>query len=367
MAVLNAHKRFWVASLAPAFFNLGFLIVAQLPDSVVSFSGQQLALGVLLGGLLQLFIVGFDHVKHIGLPKFNFSFSNKVFLKVLVATLPSIAGIGVLQFISLINISLCAKVGVGAITYLYLADRILELPLSLIAVSLGTVMLPNLSELWVKDRGSFDKTLSQSLRFFLFLALPGAVGLIFMALPIAQLLFQRGETTFEEVLKVASIVQVYGGVLIISGMNKMFLPIYYSFKNTWYPACVSLVVVSSHYFLGSYLVEIYALKGVVISTLIATSINFTCLSLGLKFFIGRSYLNVVLKSLLHFIPSTAILALGLYIFVGYIPTDKNPMFFVLSLIAIVLSALSYFGLSFALKIKETEYLKPILKKLGVHF
>jgi len=366
MAVLNAHKRFWVAGLAPAFFNLGFLLAVLLPNSVVSFSGQQLAYGVLLGGFLQLLIVGFDHVKHIGFPSFNFSFTYKPFLKVLISTLPSIAGIGVLQFISLINISLCAKVGVGALTYLYLADRLLELPQSLIAVSLGTAMLPNLSELWIKDRASFDKTLSESVRFFLFLALPASVGLIFMALPITQLLFQRGETTFEEVLQVSSLVQVYGGVLIISGINKMFLPIYYSFKNTWYPACVSIIVVTSHYFVGSYLVEIYALKGVVASTLISTFINFSFLSLGLKIFIGRSYLNVVVRSLIHFLPSALILALGLYFSVGYIPKDKNIMFFVLSLAAFILSVSIYFGFSFLFKVKEVVYLKPILRKLGLN-
>jgi putative peptidoglycan lipid II flippase len=365
MAVLNAHKRFWVAGLAPAFFNLGFLSMALLPDSTVTFSGFQLALGVLVGGALQLLIVGLDHIKHIGWPKFNFSFNFSPFKRVLLATLPSIAGIGVLQFISIINIGLCAQVGVGALTYLYLADRLLELPQSLIAVSLGTAMLPNLSELWVTDRNKFDETLSQSIRLYLFFALPAAVGLVFMALPITQLLFQRGETTLEESMQVANLVQVYGGVLIVSGINRMLLPIYYSFKNTWYPASASVIVVSFHYFVGQIFVESFGLTGVVLTTLVSTTINFLCLFLGLKFFIGRSYIEVVLRSLINFIVPTSVLAIGLWSITNLIPLEKNIFFYIITLAAFFSALLIYFGVSVVFKIKEVMYLKSLFRKLGL--
>ena len=366
MAVLNAHKRFWVAGLAPAFFNLGFLMVALLlPDDMVSFSGFQLALGVLVGGSLQLLVVGMDHVRHIGWPQFNFSFNFKPFKKVLLATLPSIAGIGVLQFISIINIGLCAQVGVGALTYLYLADRLLELPQSLIAVSLGTAMLPNLSELWVINRNKFDETLSQSIRLYLFFGLPSAVGLVFMALPITQLLFQRGETTLLEVQKVASLVQIYGGVLVISGINRMLLPIYYSFKNTWYPASVSLLVVTSHYFSGQLFVGEFGLRGVVLTTLLSTSINFSCLFLGLKFFVGRSYIEVVFKALFNFFAPVLVLIGGLWLFTKLIPVEKTLEFYSYTLLALVGSVVIYFGVSVVTKVKEVDYLKALFHKVGL--
>ena len=363
MTVLNAYKRFWVAGLAPAFFNLGFLSMAFLPNSVVSFSGFQLALGVLVGGSLQLLVVGLDHVQHIGWPQFNFSFNFKPFKKVLLATLPSIAGIGVLQFISIINIGFCAQVGVGALTYLYLADRLLELPQSLIAVSLGTAMFPNLSELWITDRNKFDKILLQSIRLYIFFGLPSAIGLIFMALPITQLLFQRGETTLLEALKVASLVQIYGGVLVISGINRMILPVYYSFKNTWYPASVSLLVVTSHYFVGQLFVSEFGLRGVALTTLLSTFINFFCLFLGLKCFVGRSYIEEIFKALFNFSIPALVLTGGLWSFTKLIPVEKTLEFYVYTLLALVGSVVVYFGVSAVAKVKEILYLRAFFSKV----
>jgi len=365
MAVLNAHKRFLVAGLAPAFFNLGFVLMELLPNSLVSFSGFQLALGVLFGGLMQVVVVAYDHVKHIGVPSFNFNFLFKPFRKVLTATLPGIAGVGVLQFISIINISLCAKFGLGSLGFLYMADRLLELPQSLIAVSLGTALLPNLSELWIKDRGAFDKTLLQTVRLYLFFALPSAIGLIFMALPIIQLLFQRGQTSLEDAFQVASLVQVYGGVLIISGINKMLLPIYYSVKNTWYPAVLSVLVVVSHYFFGQLFINSFGLKGVVITTLLSTTINFSFLLIGLKIFIGRSYIEIIFKALLSFVLPTTTLAGALWLMTSFIPVEKDMTFYVYTFLSLLLSLVIYFGASFVFKVKEVVYLKAVLKKVGL--
>ena len=365
MVVLNAHKRFWVAGLAPAFFNLGFVAMALLPNSYFSFSGFQLALGVLVGGSLQLIIVGVDHIRSVGWPRFNFSFHSTPFKNVLKGTLPIVGGLGVLQFINIINIGLCTQVGVGALTYLYLADRLLELPQSLIAVSLGTAILPNLSEFWVMDKKKFHETISQSIRLYLFFGLPSAVGLIFMALPITQLLFQRGETTFFESQKVASLVQIYGGVLIINGINRVLLPIYYSFKNTWYPASVSVLVVSSHYFIGQILVEQFNLRGVALTTFLSTVINFSFLILGLKIFLGRSYIEVMLKSIANFITPSIVLAVSLWGFTKLIPVNKTLEFYVFTFLALTGSVVLYFGLSLAMKVKEVVYLKALFKKVGL--
>ena len=365
MAVLNANKRFLIAGLAPAFFNLGFILFAIVPNDYVSFSGFQLALGVLFGGLLQILVVGLDHVINVDWPKFNLSFNFPPFKKVLLATIPGVIGIGILPLISLINISLCAQVGLGALSLLYLADRLLELPQSLIAVSLGTAMLPNLSELWVTDRDKFDQTLSQSIRLYLFFALPSAVGLIFMALPIVQLLFQRGNVGFEEATQAASLVQVYGGVLIISGVNKILLPVFYSLKNTWYPACVASVVVVSHYFVGQILVDDFGLVGVVMTTFISTTLNFTCLFIGLKVFIGRSYFSEVIKAFVNFVLPTLFLIGALYFMSDHIPKVKNFEFYAYTLISIIGSVVVYFGACAILKVKEVVYLKALFKKVGL--
>ena len=363
MAVLNAYKRFAYAGFAPAFFNIGFLLAILIPDSFVFFSGFQLAIGVLLGGVLQLLIVTFDFYFQFKRPKFNFNFNFKPFKRVLLATLPSVAGIGVLQLISIINIGFCAQAGQGAFTYLYLADRVLELPQSLIAVSLGTAMLPNLSELWVSNRSNFDATLVKSIRYYLFFSIPAAVGLFFLALPITQLLFQRGETSFDEAVIVASLIQVYGFVLIVSGLNRMILPVFYSFKNTWYPALGSVLVVTGHYFIGSYLVDQYGLKGIVATTLISAVINFFILFIGLKVFINRSYIFSVIKAFKAYAFPSVVLGLFIWVVQLYIPTEKNLIFYLLTLLVMVGSVFIYFACSVLLKLEEAKFINLIFKKV----
>lgn len=365
MSVLNAHKKFFMAGLAPALFNLGFILIVlaswyfELP---LSFEGQELAVGVLVGGLLQLLIVVRELYKYVELPSFNFSFDFKPFKRVLLATIPSILGIGILQIISFINIGLCAQVGQGSLTYLYLADRILELPQSLIAVSLGTAMLPNLSELWIKSRKEFDLSLQRSLRLYLYFAIPSALGLVFLSLPITQLLFQRGQTTLEEVKVVSSLIQIYGFLLMVGGMNRILLPIYYSFKNTWYPAVVSVFVVVGHYFIGNFLVQEFALEGVVSSTLISSFVNFSLLIVGLKIFVGRFYLLGILKSLVSFLPLALMLAGFLFVVRQWIPEEKNLVFYSMTLVSIGASAFLYFASTYLFKLEEARYIGALLRK-----
>lgn len=363
MSVLNAHKKFWVAGVAPAFFNLGFLFLIFFPNPYTSFLGQELAWGVLFGGGLQVFVVGLSFVKQFGLPKFNFDMIFKPFRGVLLATMPSLFGVGVLQMISLVNINLCSRLGDGAHGYLYFADRILELPQSLIAVSLGTAMLPSLTEMWIKDRAGFDSTLVKSLRVYLFFGVPSALGLFFLSLPITQLLFERGAFGFERSLEVASLVQIYGGLLVVSGLSRILLPVYYSFKNTWYPAVAAVLVLISHYFLGRVFVEQFGLPGVALTTLVSGSVNFVLLLIGLKFFIGRSYFLDILKSVVSFTPILLVLAGFLWFVQGMIPVEKTVQGAFLVSGVICFAAVLYFIFSVLFKVEEAVFFKKILKKL----
>ncbi|MGH1469040.1 MAG: murein biosynthesis integral membrane protein MurJ [Bdellovibrionales bacterium] len=363
MSVLNAHKKFWVAGVAPAFFNLGFLVFIFLPSEYVFFTGQQLTWGVLFGGGLQVLIVGLSFVKHFGFPKFNFNMLFKPFRRVLLATTPSLFGIGVLQMISLVNINLCSRVGDGAHGYLYFADRILELPQSLIAVSLGTAMLPSLTEMWIKSRKDFDSTLIRSLRVYLFFGVPSALGLFFLSLPITQLLFQRGAFGLERSVEVASLVQIYGGLLVVSGLSRILLPVYYSFKNTWYPAVSAVLVLVSHYFLGRVFVEEFGLPGVALTTLVSGAVNFGLLLLGLKLFIGRAYVFDILKSALSLSPVFLSLTGFLWLVRGYIPVEKTFMGALLICAVIGGSVLLYFASAVVFKVDEAKIFKKILAKV----
>lgn len=362
MSVLNAHKKFWIPGVAPAFFNFGFILCFFIPLNFLSFQGQQLSIGVLFGGLLQAGIVFWTYVKLVGLPKFNFSFNFKPFKRVLLATLPSVIGIGVLQLIGLINLSLGARAGEGSLSYLYIADRIIELPQSLIAVSIGTAMLPNLSELWIKSKDEFRDSVSKSIRLFLFLGMPSAVGVWFLAAPIVQMLFQRKEFTYLDVMAVTPLVKVYALLILVSGLARIILPIYYSFKNTWFPVINALIVVVFHWYVGSYLVETNGLEGVVYATLLSGCLSMTILSLGLKFFINSFLLADIFKSIFSFLIPNLLMGGGLFLLSKYLPEDKSIIQVTVLLVCILVSILIYFGSAKLLKISEADSVLSILKR-----
>lgn len=385
MSVLNAHKKFWIPGLAPSFYNFGFIVFALLGESYFSFSGQQLAFGVLFGGVLQAGLVIWKLVQVVGFPSFNFRFSNKVFLRVLTATVPSILGIGVLQIISIINVKLCAEFQEGAHTLLYAADRLLELPQSLIAVSIGTAMLPNLSELWVSDRIKFSKSLDQSLSIFLFLGLPSAVGLYFLAAPLTQLLFQGVKFSYSDVVATTPLVQVYSVALIVSGLNRILVPVFFSIKNTWYPAVGACLVVVFHYFVSFGLLEflhvmqnylgcdpagctellpkelqLSQLSVVTSATLLSGTFYFLFLSFGLFYFLKRFFLKGLFNSFIRFILPNVIMATFLFFAVDVLPTEKN-FFLFFGVGAIVgISVLLYFGACFLLRVEEVNRFKRLI-------
>jgi len=363
MSVLNAHKKFWVAGVAPAFFNLGFILLLFVPNSYVFFDGQQLAFGVLFGGLLQLGVVGASYLSNFSIPKFNLDFFFRPFRRVFLATTPSLFAIGVLQIISLINIHLCSQVGPGANSYIYFADRILELPQSLIAVSLGTAMLPSLSEMWIKSRPDFDETLIKSIRVYLFFALPAAVGMLFLSLPVTQLLFQRGAFNFEQSAQVASVVQIYGGLLVVSGLGRILLPVYYSFKNTWFPAAVAVVVLVNHFIVGQILVDLYGLTGVAMATLSSSLVNICLLFIGMGIFTKRTYIKEVLGAIFRFSPAVIILAAFLWTVDGYISQASVALRVSGSVAAIVGAVVVYFGSAVLFKIDEVRLLGALVSKL----
>ncbi|MBY0316207.1 MAG: murein biosynthesis integral membrane protein MurJ, partial [Bdellovibrionales bacterium] len=147
MAILNAHKKFMASALAPCYFNLVNIAASLYCYITGEISGTLLSWAVIVGGFFQ-FVTLLPTFFKLNIP-LDWSWRNiysPSVRKVLRAFVPSLIGLGIVQFMGLINISFASHLQEGSVTYIYLADRLLELPLSMVAVSLGTVLLPTLSE-----------------------------------------------------------------------------------------------------------------------------------------------------------------------------------------------------------------------------
>ena len=359
MSLANAHKVFFLPALAPAGFNMAAIIFSLLPHSSVQ--GDQLAVGVLAGGFVQLVIVAAPLIKLKILPKLSFNWSvSKVpqFFKIL---LPSVLGMSITQLIGLLNVNFASRLSEGAHSYIYLADRLLELPQSLLSVSLGTALLPTLSEYWVQNKKKlFVTEVHRHVRLLSVLSLPAAVGLYVLAEPIIRVIYQRGHFGEAQVAATAQVLSIYALVLIVGGYHRVTVPAFYAIKNTWFPAANSAGCLIVHFFVADWATDTYGLQGLVAATAFTGLLNLIVLLIGFKLAFGELGVSPFVKSVLWLLPSLAAMgwaASSLYSF-------ALPQFgALLALILTIFSAVViYFGINRLLKHPEATLIFNLLIK-----
>ena len=355
MGIMNAYGRFFLAALAPAGFNATLICFNFLPG--FQMYGDQLAWGVLAGGVVQLLLVAIP-LRNMGkLPRLTTDLMVTGVRTVFKNMIPSMLGMGVLQILTLMNVYFASQLEEGALTYIYLADRLLELPQSLISVSLGVALLPTLSRLWAEGRvEDMKKEAHKNIRLLLTLALPSAVGLYLLSVPIIQVLFMRLEFTAQDALATASVLQIYAFLLITTSVHRVLVPNFYAKKDTRTPMLVSAVAVFSHYYVASYGVEHHGLTGLISATLFTGTLSLALLYGAYYFNFGslglRKILFSVLKLLLPLVGMAIVAAYGYPLFenlfltlLGSLPKGVEFSARLLSLgLTIPLCIVVYFGL-----------------------
>ena len=309
MGIANALGKFFIPALAPAFLNIFMIAFSFLPKDIVPFPPLLLCYGVLTGGVFQLILTAGLLFRLGFLPHLRFSFSSLDLQLMLNRFLPGIVGIGGFALIGLLNVYFAGFLPEGAHTYIYYGDRLLELPRSLIAISMGTALLPHLS--YFVAQGQTEKMLkagAEQRDLLLFLILPCAVAFYFMGADILQVLFQRGRFDLETVQNTALVLKIYSFLLVSSSLSRVLATCFYSVKNTWYPALCSGLYVLSHALLSPYMIKAFQLPGL-IWTAVISNVFFMCLlGGGYPFFVGRLYLLNTCKQVVCFVPGLLVLA-----------------------------------------------------------
>lgn len=366
MAILNAYKKFALAGFAPVLFNVAMIVSTLLPAYFpMHFSSLSLAWGVTIGGFLQMIILVPELIRLQCLPKFSFNFFDPHVLRVFRNMLPGLLGLGVMQIGLIINTRFASSLEEGANSWIYWADRVLELPLSLFAVSLGTALLPTLASQWSKnEKNQMIKTANQYLRMIFYVSVPCALGVWFLSRPIIEVLFLRGKFSEYDVINTSNVLMIYSVGILSFGGIRVIAPSFYAIKNTYYPALVSGLCLVIHYFVAQSLMEHYGIKGLAASSMISSGLNFLLLLVGFKVLIGDLELWNLIKSIFKFFIAGAAMVLVLQ---GYEPLvlyfGENFIVRLVSLLAtIAISVVVYFGVTSVLKTEEYELVFANLQK-----
>ncbi len=351
MAILNSVGSFGWPAAAPVLFNVSLIISTLVPAEWLPVKGDTLAWGVLVGGFMQMAVLLYPlHQKKL-IPGFAWNPGNPEVRKVLRNMLPGLFGLGLMQMTLLINTHFASSLGEGAISYIYWADRLLELPLSLVSVSLGTALLPTLAEYWL--RGEKSKTAEVSERYLslnLFVGAMAAVGLYVLALPIVKIIFERGHFSAEDSIAVTSVLQVYSLTLIPVSAVRVLAPAYYAVKNTWFPAVTSGIALVVHILIAPKLMAGHGLQGLNFSSFVSASVNIFFLLAAYGYFISsfpwaRFLLKVVKTSI-----AAAVMVWICKIVVSYLPVAQTTIDWALVLVIAGLAGVLGFMLTgFVLK------------------
>ena len=245
-SVLNTWGNFVVPAITPALLNVCFIFSALYLSPLFDQPILSLAIGVLLGGVAQL-IFQVPSLWKLGLiPKFNWSPKDSGVLQILRKMGPAIFGVSVAQVSLLINTSIATYLQPGSVSWLSVADRLMEFPVGLLGVAMATIMLPSLSSAVAQpDRRDYELLLSWGIRLLLIVLLPSVVGLVLLSPPIISLLFVRGQFGADDALMTNYAFWGYGVGLLPIVMIKLFAPVFYANQDTKTPVKIAVVALIS--------------------------------------------------------------------------------------------------------------------------
>ena len=255
--IQNTHDRFSIPAFTPLIFNITLIIAAMFIAPILDLPVYALAWGVLIAGFLQLLIHIFalKNIERLPRPKLNFSHPGQ--MKVLKLMLPALLAGGIIQINLLIDTVFASLLQTGSPTWLYVSDRLIQFPMGIFAIAIGTILLPTLSKINItNDKKLFIHELQKGQRFVLLIGIPCLIGLYICSIDLISTIFYRGEFTPYDVQQTSLSLMAYSLGLPFFMLMKVLTPAFFSRKDTKTPMYVALVSL----FLNAFLNYLFAFK-----------------------------------------------------------------------------------------------------------
>jgi putative peptidoglycan lipid II flippase len=295
MGAMNALHRFFIPALVPWLLNATLIaamlwVCPRLGDTQErQIYGVAAAVGV--AGLLQ-WMVPWPAMMRLGWsPRPIWSFRDPRLTRILLLMGPTALGRAVTQVNVMIDSLLAAWIAPWAPAALFYSERLIYLPLGLIATALGTVLLPVFSGHAARnDHAAIRTTVQHSLRLLIFIMVPAAAGLFVLSEPILRMIFEWRSFSAESTRLTALALRCYAPGLLVFGLGKVFVPAFYAMQDTRTPVRVGVVTVAINIVLSVALMLALPLPwkhaGIALATVIAETLNGLAMAVALHVRIG---------------------------------------------------------------------------------
>jgi len=278
---LNAFGRFAMPALAPVWLNVSLIGATLVAAPFFEQPVMALAWGVFVAGILQLFFL-LPFLARLGLlprPRIGPHPGVKKTLRLM---LPAMFGASVTQINLLVDTILASLLVAGSVSWLYYSDRLVELPLGVFGVAIGTVILPALSRAFARGSDEdYNRTVNGALRLTLLIGVPAMAGLIGLSVPILATLFQYDAFTPSDTAMVSLAMTAYALGLPAFLLIKIFAPGFFARQDTATPVRIAVISVVANlvfkallvlpwmFWLGGHLAHV----GLALTTVMAAWVN----------------------------------------------------------------------------------------------
>lgn len=285
--ILNSFEKFAAPATAPIILNLMMIFSVFLFVPFTPTPAHGFALGITTAGLFEVFWLRY-FLRRLDIKIHPYLHIKKILQNPEIKTLfkriaPGVVGAGIYQINMAVDTILVSLVGTGAISWLYYANRLQQLPLGVIGAAISVALLPILSKcLKEQQTDEARRTQDKAVEYGLLLSLPAAVLLIVLAEPIVCLLFQHGKFLPEDAVKTAYAVIAYSVGLPCYVMTKALMPNFFARGDTVTPVKYSAVVFITNLVFILLLMHTYGHIGIACATTIAAFVSLLQYVIGLK-------------------------------------------------------------------------------------
>jgi putative peptidoglycan lipid II flippase len=282
-SILNAHNRFGIPAFTPVLLNLSLIGCALWLSPQMNQPITALAWGVLIAGATQL-LFQFPFLGRLKLlPRPRVAFKDRGVIKVLRLMIPALFGVSVSQINLLLDTLIASFLVSGSISWLYYSDRLLEFPVGLLGVAIGTVILPNLSRKHAeRSPEEYSATLDWAIRMMVLLGVPAAAGLLLLAGPMLTTLFYSQAFNAEDVFKSSLSLIAYAPGLMAIILIKVLAPGFYAQQDTRTPVKIGIIAMVANMVFNIILVFPLAHAGLALATTLSSALNAYLLYRGLR-------------------------------------------------------------------------------------
>jgi putative peptidoglycan lipid II flippase len=324
MGVLNTFGHFAVPSLSSSVINLSMIAAIWFISPHMTEPVKGLAMGVIIGGILQLAL----HAPF--LVKTGIFFRKKTHLfhrglkKVWALTLPAALGASVFQINMLMDTFIASFLSEGSISHLYYADRLVQFPLGIFGIASAMALLPGLAkEASLKNFDALAETICFSLKMVLFVTVPAMAGLVILREPIISLLFERGAFDAQSVRLTAGALLYYGLGLWAFTSVRIVVSTFYALQDAGTPLRIALICISAKVIMAVAFMRFLDYKGLALSTSLASVLNLIFLIRALQIKLGHINWRNTALSLISTIMGTVVMSFGVIVISWWILPASN--------------------------------------------